>query len=153
MPNSSNHQVYKAEKTINDVLFGLCLFITLAALGMVLTQFFSRGDFPPPRIDTFYIGVLLVYSLHKEALRWLQEKGSESQQRKGEYFVYIWIIITALLYLINFLTHDYFSYSQSGEQVATLAEMSFTTLEVGGVFLFTRLFKIASLYLFAQKNK
>jgi len=152
MENPSNPQIYKAEKTINDVLFGLCLFITLIALGMAVTQFFSRGDFPPPRIDTFYIGVLLVYSLHKEALRWLEEKGSEAQQRKGEYFVYIWIVVTTFLYLINFLTHDYFCYSQSGERLSTLAEISFTTLEVGAVFLFTRLFKVASLYFLGQKK-
>lgn len=120
---------------------------------MALTEFFTRGSFPPPRIESFYIGILLVYSLHKEALRWIEERGTKTQQKRGEYFVYTWIIVAAVLHLINFLKHDYFSYSASGESLNTLAEISFTTLEVGVVFIFTRLFKIATLYFLGQKKK
>jgi len=150
MPNQKVHAI---EKGINDILFNLCVLITIIALGMTLIEFFSRGCFPPSKIETFYIGVLSVYSLHKEALRWIEEKGSETQQRRGEYFVYIWIVVTAILYLTNFLTHNYFSYSQSGEELSTLAEVSFTTLEVGGIFIFTRLFKIATLYFSKRDNE
>ncbi|MDI6883348.1 MAG: hypothetical protein QMC93_02675 [Patescibacteria group bacterium] len=141
------------EKKINNILFGLCLFITIIAIGMVLLEFFSRGAFPPSKISTFYLGVLLVYSLHKEALRWVEKKGTDLQQRKGEYFVYTWICLSAILYLINFFSKDYFSYSPSGEELTTLTEITFTTLEVCAVFIFTRLLKIGAIYLFNRRKR
>jgi len=149
MPNQT---IQATEKKINDIFFNLCLFVTIIAIGMVLIEFFTRGMFPPTRISTFYIGVLLVYSLHKEALRWIEERGAERQQRKGEYFVYAWIIITAILYLINFLTRDYFCYSPAGQELPTLTEITFITLEIGAIFIFTRLFKIGTIYFLQQKK-
>lgn len=150
MPNQT---IYIAEKRINDILFGVCLFITIVALGMKLTEFFTRGYFPPPRIGYFYIGILIIYSFHKEALRWIEDKEFGTVvERKGEYFVYLWIGITTILYLVNFLTRGYFSILPSGEELPTLADITATTLEVGAVFIFTRLLKIGTLYFFQEKK-
>jgi uncharacterized Tic20 family protein len=145
--------ILKIEKEINKILFYLCFFITFITMIMALVEFFSRGEFPPPQINTFYIFVLLIYSLHKEAIRWIEEKGKEWQQRKGEFFVYLWILLTAILYLINFLTKNYFSFSPRGQRLSTLNDITFLTIEVGGVFLFTRLLKIATFYFFNKKEK
>ncbi|MFH0987492.1 MAG: hypothetical protein V1841_01185, partial [Patescibacteria group bacterium] len=137
---------------INDVFFSISVFLTIIAMGMMIMEFFSRGLFPPTMIETFYIGILSVYSLHKEALRWIGEKGDYPQQKKGEYFVYVWIAITATLYLINFFTRNYFSFSATGEKLTTLSEICLTTLEVAGVFIFTRLIKIATVYFLREKK-
>jgi hypothetical protein len=149
MPNEA---IQTTEKKINDILFNLCLFVTIIAIAMSLVEFFTRGAFPSTKISVFYVGVLIIYSLHKEALRWIEERGAEHQQRRGECFVYIWIIVTAVLYLVNFLAKDYFCYSPTGQELPTLTEITFTTLEVGAVFIFTRLFKIGTIY-FLQKRK
>ena len=146
-----NKNVQLIEGNINKILFNICLFVTIIALAMVLVEFFSRGLFPPTNISVFYIGVLLIYALHKEALHWIQQKGTTYQQRRGEYFVYTWIIVTAFLYLINFISRDYFSYSANGQQLFTLTEMTFTTLEVGAVFILTRAVKITKIQLFERK--
>jgi hypothetical protein len=148
-----NQEVQTAEKKINEILFNLCLFVTIIAIGMSLVEFFTRGAFPSTKINLFYVGVLIIYSLHKEALRWIEEKGTEHQQRRGEIFVYIWIIVTAVLYLINFLSRDYFCWSPTGQELTTLTDITFTTLEVGAVFLFTRLFKIGTIHFLQKKEK
>jgi len=143
MVSEKNDQaVLSVEREVNNVLHKIVIFITILAMGMMLIEFFSRGDYPQNRISAFYIGVLLIYSLHKEALRWLEEKHGEYPQRKGEYFVYSWILLTAALYLINFVYKDYFLFSTRGEQLSTLNEISFTALEVCAVFILTRLIKI-----------
>ncbi|MCD6270751.1 hypothetical protein J7J24_00075 [bacterium] len=135
-------ELYKTELQINTILFNISIFITFIAMLMMLIEFFTRGAFPSTKIGTFYIGVLLIYSLHKEALRWISEKEWAQNKRKGEYFVYAWFILTPLLYLINFLTKDYFVYNDQGVLLNALPEITVTSLEVGGVFIVTRILKL-----------
>lgn len=142
----------KEENKANDILYNLCVFVTIVTIIMTLVKFFTRGEFPSPRISTFYIGVLVIYSLHKEALRWIGENGNGTQRRKGEYFVYFWIILTTILYFVNFFTKDYFSYSPQGTELSTLEEVSFLTLEIGAVFISTQLLDISKMY-FSRKRK
>ena len=137
-----NKELYKTELQINTILFNISIFITFVAMSMMLIEFFTRGAFPSAKIGTFYIGVLLIYSLHKEALRWISEKEWTQNKRKGEYFVYTWFILTPLLYLINFLTKDYFAYNDQGVLLNALPEITVTSLEVGGVFIVTRILKL-----------
>jgi len=148
-------KVIQIETKINSILFWICFFITLLAIFMSLAEFFSRGAFPPSRINIFYVGILTVYSLHKEALRFLERSASEKIQRKGELFVYLWIIITAILYLINFLTKNHFSYSDSGKELKGLMDITYITIEVGGVFVLSRILKLIMVkYLYpSPKNK
>jgi len=120
---------------------------------MALVEFFMRGAFPSSKINIFYIGVLLLYSLHKEAIRWIEEKGSTNQQRKGEYFVGLWIIVTAILFLINFLTKDYFRSGPRGADLHVLEDISLLTLEVSAIFIFTRLLKIATIHFLQKKEE
>lgn len=137
---------------INNILFRLCLFITIVAMAMMLVGFFTKGTFPPAKIGTFYLVVLLLYSAHKEAFRWIEEKGSQQQQRNGEYFVYAWIVITVVLYLVNFLTRGYFNYPLGIDSPA-LSEITFTTIEVCGVFILTQLSKMGMVHFFKNKQK
>jgi len=147
-------KIIKIETKINNTLFWICFFITFLAIFMSLTEFLSRGAFPPSRINVFYVGILAVYSLHKEALRFLEHSDGEKKQRKGELFVYIWIIITAILYFINFLTKDYFSYSDTGEQLKGLMDITYITLEVGAVFVLARILKLLMIkYIYNNNDK
>jgi hypothetical protein len=132
-------KVREIEFVINRNLFLICSAITLIAMAMVTAEFFSRGVFPPSKIGFFYIAVLFVYSIHKEMLRWLGEKKIE---RQGEYFLYSWIGLTVILYIINFLTKDYFGCSPGGMSTEALRTVSIITLEVAAIFLFTRLSKV-----------
>ncbi len=141
--------IQTTEQKISNILFYICLFITLLALGMTLVRFFTRGEFPPTNIGTFYIGILLIYSIHKEALRWIIDK-KEQKRRPGESFVYIWIIITAFLYLINFISKDYFRFDASGEELHVLTEATLISLEVGAVFILARTLKLLS-FVFPRK--
>src|SRR4030043_464843 len=117
-----------------------------------VVEFFSRGGFPPSRINIFYIGVLSIYALHKEALRFLDRSSSERGQKKGEMFVYIWVIMTAILYLINFTTKDYYSYSGDGKELLALTHISFIALEVGMVFVLARILKLLMIK-YLEKNE
>ena len=144
IPKEKLKKVREIEFTINKHLFLICTTITLIAILMVTIEFFSRGAFPPSKIGFFYIAVLFVYSIHKEMLRWLGEKKIE---RQGEYFLYSWIGLAVILYIINFLTKDYFSYSPEGMPVALLQEVSLITVEVAIIFLFTRLSKVIKVIL------
>lgn len=137
-------QIRKVEFAINKNLFFICITITFMAMVMAMMEFFSRGAFPPSRIGFFYIGVLFIYSIHKEMLRWLEEKKIE---RRGEYFVYSWIGFTFLLYLINFLTKGHFGYSPEGIPLDSLSRITATTLEVCGIFILTRLSKLVKISL------
>jgi len=94
-------------------------------------------------------------SLHKEAIRFLGHASSEKNQKKGKVFVYVWIILTALLYLINFLSKNYFSYSASGEATKGLMDATYITLEVGTVFVLARILKLLMIRFFypAPKNE
>lgn len=147
-------KVIKIEEKINNVLFLICLFITFLTIFVCLAEFFSRGEFPPSRINLFYIGILAIYSIHKEALRFLERSASENIQRKGELFVYLWIVITAVLYLINFLSKDYYSFTDDGIKLKTLADITFITLEVGAVFVVSRVLKLLMVrFLYKNDNK
>lgn len=144
IPEEKLKKVREIEFTINKHLFLICATITLIAMLMVTIEFFTRGAFPPSKIGFFYVAVLFVYSIHKEMLRWLGEKKTE---RQGEYFLYSWIGLTVILYIINFLTRDYFSYSPEGMSVESLKVVSIITIEVAIIFLFTRLSKVIKIIL------
>lgn len=142
-----NQQDKILEKKINRILFHICLVITIIAMAMMLIEFFSRGQFPPTKIGLFYVGILLIYSIHKEALRWVEK---EYQERRGELLVYLWIVVTTILYIVNFFTKDYFMYSPSGQDLSTLSVITLTALEVCGVFILARISKILALHLFKK---
>ncbi|MCX6721953.1 MAG: hypothetical protein NTY04_02075 [Candidatus Staskawiczbacteria bacterium] len=132
-------EVKRTEAIINQNLFWVCTIVTLATMILMVTNFFDRGSFLPTSIGFFYLTVVLIYSLHKEFIRWLGEKKTRHQ---GEYFVYAWIILTTALYVINFFSNDYFGYSKEGYVVSTLADTAYITIEVLGVFVITRVLKI-----------
>lgn len=145
-------KIIQVETKINAVLFWLCFFITILAIAMSLVEFFTRGDFPASRINLFYIGVLAIYSLHKEALRFLEHARSEKAQKKGELFVYLWIVITALLYLLNFITKNHYTVSDGNEQLLALTNIAYTAIEVGMVFVIARILKLI-MFRFFYKNE
>lgn len=136
------------ETGINRNLFLICAGVTLVAMVMIVLEFFTRGAFPPVQINLFYIGVLIIYSLHKEMVRWL---GQRKVERQGEYFVYAWIGLTTILYLINFLGKDYFVFSLLGEKMPVLRDASTITLEVLAIFIFTRMLKLLRIVLTKRK--
>jgi len=146
-------KVYNIELQINQILFKLSVFVTIIAMGMMLAGFFTRGAFPSTKMGTFYIGVLFIYSMHKEALRWIGGKNIQKGERKGEYFLYIWIIVTTLLYLINFLLKDYFVFDAQGASLGSLSEITLTALEACGVFIFARVAKAVFSVLYFRNNK
>jgi hypothetical protein len=145
-------QIIKIETNISRILFWICFFVTLLAIFMSLVEFFSRGAFPTSRIGSFYVGVLAIYSLHKEALRFLEHAHEQKGQKNGEVFVYLWILIAATLYLANFLTKNYFSIDDGGEKLMALTSISYTAIEVGGVFILTRILKLTMVRLFNKNN-
>jgi len=132
-------EVRKIESAINKNLFLMCTLVTLATMVLMTVNFISRGSFLPTNIGFFYLMVVLIYSLHKEFIRWLGEKKS---RRQGEYFVYSWVLLTTALYIINFFSNNYFGYSKEGYSVSTLADISYITMEVLGIFVVTRVMKI-----------
>ena len=140
----------EVESGINKNLFSVCSIVTVAVMGLTVVDFFSRGSFIPANINFFYLAVLLVYSLHKELLRWLGEKKG---RREGEIFVYLWVILTTVLYVVNFFSHDYYSFSKEGYKIATLRDVSILTVEVLGVFFFTRLLKLLEILRHNQGKK
>lgn len=146
--NNTIKKLRKLEGGINRHLYVICGIVTLTTMVMIAIEFFTRGAFPPIKIGLFYLGVLLLYSLHKELVRWL---GERKVDRQGEYFVYGWLIFTTLLYIINFFTKDFFSCSVAGVPLITLQEASTLTLEVLAIFLITRGSKLIKIYL--TKNK
>lgn len=150
MPINNNlKNLKKLEIGINKNLYIICAVITIVTMAMVAIEFFSRGSFPSTRIGLFYLGILIIYSLHKELVRWLGERKVE---RQGEYFVYAWIGFTTLLYIINFLTKDFFIYSAQGATLATLGQTCILTLEVLVIFLITRGSKLIKVVLIKKKE-
>ncbi len=127
------------ELSINNHLYTICSIITIITMAMIVTEFLTRGQFFPTNMNLFYLGVLLIYSFHKELIRWLGERKVE---RKGEHFVYGWIFLTVSLYIVNFISKDYFNYLAQGNPSTTLRDLSILTLEVLGIFIFTRCLKI-----------
>lgn len=137
----------KIENSISKNLFVVCVVVTLATMAITLVDFFSRGTFVPAKINFFYISVVAIYSLHKELIRWL---GDKKVKRGGEIFVYAWVILTTALYIINFFSHDYYSYSAEGYALGDLRDVSYLTVEVLGLFFLTRILKILEVFF---KNK
>jgi len=137
-------RIREIETQINNHLFIICAVVTVAVMAMMLTEFFTRGGFPSTQIALFYLGVLVLYSLHKEIVRWL---GQRKIDRQGELFVYVWIGLTTALYLVNFLTKNYFSISPEGVSVDTIKKISILTMEVLAIFIFTRILKILKISL------
>jgi len=131
--------IRKVEASINQNLFIISSVVTLATMVLMATNFFTRGKFLPARIGFFYLAVVTIYSLHKELIRWLGEK---KEKRQGEYFVYAWIILTTALYVINFFSNDYYSYSAEGYQISVLGDVAYLTMEVLAIFIFTRVLKL-----------
>ncbi len=132
------------ETKINNRLFIICAVVTLVTMAMILMDFFTHGFFSGIKINFFYLGVLLIYSLHKELTRWL---GENKVERQGEYFVYFWILLTTVLFVINFLTHEHFTSAPNGGQINTLQDTTLITLEVLAVFISTRFLKLLKISL------
>jgi len=141
--------IRKVEHSVSKNLFLICVVITVIVMAMVTIEFFSRGAFFPSRIGFFYIGILFIYSIHKEMLRWLEEKGGD---RQGEYFLYSWIALTTIFYVINFLTKDYFRISLEGKPTECMSAVSIITLEVAGIFLIARLSKVIKTILMKREK-
>lgn len=132
----------KIENGINKNFFLVTTAVTVIAMAMMTIAFFTRGAFPAEKMSMFYLGVVIVYSFHKELLRWL---GDSRVERQGEYFVYGWIGLTTIFYTINFFTKDFFSHSPTGESIATLKETASLTVEVLVIFVLTRGLKIVKI--------
>ncbi len=145
-------KIIKVEKNINNILFWICFFVTIIAMFMAFLEFFARGEFPTSKIGLFYIGVLAIYSFHKEALRFLEHAQTEKTQKKGELFVYAWIIIAAILHLVNFITKNYYVIGDNGEHLLGLTNISYTALEVGAVFVFARILKLLMTRFYYKNN-
>ncbi len=141
--------IRKVESIINRNLFLICVIITVIVMAMVTIEFFSRGSFFPSQIDFFYIGVLFIYTVHKEMLRWLEEKGVE---RQGEIFLYLWIGLTVLFYIINFFTKDYYQVSLEGKPLGCMSDVAIITLEVAVIFLLARLSKVIKIILMKRQK-
>lgn len=130
--------IKKEESLINKHLFLISAVVTIVTMGMLIAEFFTRGAFSPADMGVFYLGILVIYSFHKELVRWFSKKKIE---RQGEIFIYAWIVITIALYIVDFATNNYFSYNSQGQSLLTLAKISLITIEVLAVFVFTRLLK------------
>ena len=130
------------ETDINKNLYYICIFVTIVTMAMGTIEFFSRGIFFPNRMNLFYLGVLLIYTIHKELIRWL---GQAKVERKGEVFVYSWVVLTTLLYVVNFLSKDFYNYMPQGGPSTSLRDMSIIALEVLALFILTRCLKIIKL--------
>jgi hypothetical protein len=141
-------QVIKIETKISNILFWLCFLITIMAITMYLIEFFSRGGFPSSRIGLFYVGVLAIYSFHKEAIRFLEHARSTRSSKQGEFFVYIWILLTAGLFLLDFLCKNYYSINNNGEALMALTNIAYTAIEVGAVFVIARILKLIMIKFF-----
>ena len=139
----------KVESIINRNLFLICIVVTVIVMAIFIIEFFSRGVFSPSRMGFFYIGVLFIYTAHKEMLRWLEEKRVE---RQGEFFLYSWICLTTLFYVINFLTRDYYCVSFDGNPLACISEVTIVTLQVAVIFLLARLSKVLKI-IFAKRQE
>jgi hypothetical protein len=144
-----NNNLRKVEARINQDLFIICSIVTLATMALMAIDFFTKGSFLPAQFNLFYLAVVLIYSLHKELLRWLGEK---KERRQGEIFVYGWVLLTTLLYVVNFFSHNYYSYSKEGYPVGTLREIAFLAVEILIVFIMTRFFKLLEVIYHKKKG-
>ncbi len=142
--NQQFQHIKTIEYGINKHLFIICAVVTIAVMVMTLIDFFTRGNLFSVQIAPFYLGVLMIYSLHKEIVRWLGESRAE---RQGELFVYVWIGLTTVLYVVNFISKNYFSVTAEGLSINTLQSAAVLTLEVLAIFIFTRFLKILKICL------
>lgn len=142
--NNRLKSLKKVENRINRNLFLICSAVTLIVMAMVLAEFFTCGFFSTIRIEFFYLGVLIIYSLHKEMVRWLGEKRVE---RQGEHFVYVWVGLTTALYVLNFLTKGHLFYLPNCDTTAVLKNATLISLEVLAIFIFTRFLKLLKFFL------
>ena len=142
--NNQFQQIRRIEAGINRHLFIICGAVTITVMVMTLVDFFTRGNLFTVQIAPFYLGVLMIYSLHKEIVRWL---GEIKVERQGELFVYTWIGLTTALYIVNFVPKNYFSVTAEGLSISTLQSTTILTLEVLAVFIFTRFLKILKISL------
>jgi hypothetical protein len=142
-------EVRRVESAISRNLFMVSSAVTFAAMFLMATDFFTRGSFLPAKIGFFYLTVVFIYSVHKEFVRWLGEKKG---QRNGEYFVYGWVILTTALYIVNFFSNDFYSYTKEGYAVGTLRDIAYLTIEVLAVFIFTRLLKMIFLFRMSKRG-
>jgi hypothetical protein len=116
---------------------------------MVATEFFTRCEFPSTGTPIFYLGVLIIYSMHKEIVRWLGEKKAE---RQGEYFVYAWMAFTMFLHIVSFLSKEYYTDREQGGCDSPLITSCVLTFEVLAIFLLTRTSKLIKLFFTRRKN-
>ena len=142
-------QVRKVESVINKNLFIICIIIMVIVMVLFTVEFFSRGLFFPSRMGFFYVAVLFIYTVHKEMLRWLEEKRVE---RQGEFFLYSWIGLTTLFYVINFFTRDYYCLSPDGNPLTCMSEVTIVTLQVAAIFILARLSKVLKIILTRRKE-
>jgi len=147
---SKIRSIREIEEKINRNLFFICGVVTVVIMAMYLIEFFSRGRFSPADMSLFYLGILVIYSFHKELIRWL---GKRKAERRGEYFVYGWIALTTALYLVNFFSMSYFDIGADGTRLTTLRELSMISVEVLAIFIMTRSLKILKLQLEKRKGK
>src|SRR3989338_9250639 len=126
-PKNQIRKLRIVEVEINRNLFLVASGVTIVAILMMTLAFLTRGFFPSDRMSMFYLGVVIVYSFHKELVRWM---GDEKVARQGEYFVYGWIGLTTMMYIIDFLTRGYFSVSIKGEHIETIRETATLTKEI-----------------------
>lgn len=134
----------KVESIINRHLYQICYVITILVMLMFLIEFFTRGYFSLTRIEIFYLGVLVLYSIHKELIRFI---GHRKIEKQGEIFVYIWIGITLSLFVINFFSRDYFAYTIDEKPSLVLHDISLLTVQILGIFLLTRISKFIRAFL------
>jgi hypothetical protein len=134
----------KTELKINEKLYLISGILTLLVMLMFCLEFFTGGEFPEVRLRTFYIFILLIYTIHKEFIRWLGEKEIE---RRGEFFVYLWIGFAVFFYLVDFFTKNRF------DQSSALNEITLTSLEVLAIFILSRISKSAQLFFSKKPNQ
>lgn len=144
MEMGETKNLIETESAISRNLFFICSIVTVATMALMATDFFTRGIFVSAKMDFFYLMVVVIYSLHKELLRWLGEK---QPKRDGEYFVYAWIFLTTILYAINFFSYNYFGHSGQGTPLGTLRDISMVTIEILAVFILTRFLKLLEIKL------
>ena len=144
MQKTGLENLRRVESKINKNLFIISTLVTIVTMAMVAAEFFTCGFFSAVRIEFFYLGVVLIYSLHKEMLRWFGEK---KIRRQGEYFVYAWIILTAILFVINFLTNGRLPYLPNCDTAGTLKDATRITLEILVIFIATRCLKLLKIYI------
>lgn len=60
----------RVEEDVNRHLYLITAVITVIAMALILVRFSTGGAFLSSGISFFYVGVVLIYSLHKEMIRW-----------------------------------------------------------------------------------